>query len=37
MNPKEGLQILKEIWVSIYSPMTFESSKDFIVDCQFLM
>jgi hypothetical protein len=36
-EPKRGFaNILNKIWVA-YSPMAFESSKDFIVDCKFLM
>ena len=36
-EPERGFANIKRNMGSIYSPMAFESSKDFIVDCQFLM
>jgi hypothetical protein len=36
-EPERVFANIKRKMGSIYSPMAFESSKDFIVDCQFLM
>ncbi len=36
-EPKRRFANIKRYMGSIYSPMAFESSKNFIVDCQFLM